>query len=61
MAAFTMAKSLAEVGFEPTPPKRLGPKTSALDRSATLPAMKFTFVFAIYFDMIQDKYRTMLI
>ena len=28
---------MAEVGFEPTPPKRLVPKTSALDRSATLP------------------------
>ena len=30
---------LAAVGFEPTPPKRLVPKTSALDHSATLPAM----------------------
>ena len=30
---------LAAVGFEPTPPKRLVPKTSALDRSATLPDM----------------------
>ena len=28
---------LAAVGFEPTPPERLVPKTSALDRSATLP------------------------
>ena len=28
---------MAAVGFEPTPPKRLVPKTSALDRSATLP------------------------
>ena len=28
---------LAVVGFEPTPPKRLEPKSSALDRSATLP------------------------
>ena len=28
---------VAAVGFEPTPPKRLVPKTSALDRSATLP------------------------
>ncbi|XP_051900735.1 homeobox protein ceh-31-like [Pristis pectinata] len=28
---------LAAVGFEPTPPKRLEPKSSALDRSATLP------------------------
>ena len=25
------------VGFEPTPPKRLVPKTSALDHSATQP------------------------
>ena len=32
---------LAAVGFEPTPPKRLVPKTSALDRSATLPTTKF--------------------
>ena len=28
---------MAAVGFEPKPPKRLVPKTSALDRSATLP------------------------
>ena len=34
----TDAKSLAAVGFEPTPPRRLVPKTSALDRSATLPS-----------------------
>ena len=27
---------MAALGFEPTPPKRLVPKTSALDRSATL-------------------------
>ena len=30
-------RNLATVGFEPTPPKRLVPKTSALDHSATLP------------------------
>ena len=30
-------KQVAAVGFEPTPPKRLVPKTSALDHSATLP------------------------
>ena len=30
---------LAAVGFEPTPPKRLEPKSSALDRSATLPLL----------------------
>lgn len=29
--------TLAAVGFEPTPPKRLEPKSSALDHSATLP------------------------
>ena len=34
-------KSLAVVGFEPTPPRRLVPKTSALDRSATLPLQIF--------------------
>ena len=28
------------MGFEPTPPKRLVPKTSALDHSATLPDME---------------------
>ena len=28
---------MAAVGFEPTPPKRLVPKTSALDRSAIQP------------------------
>ena len=28
---------VAAVGFEPTPPERLEPKSSALDRSATLP------------------------
>ena len=34
---FTHIKPVAAVGFEPTPPKRLVPKTSALDRSAILP------------------------
>ena len=33
-------KNVAAVGFEPTPPKRLVPKTSALDHSATLPAVR---------------------
>ena len=32
---------MTEVGFEPTPPKRLVPKTSALDHSATLPLIVF--------------------
>ena len=36
----TQKWNLAAVGFEPTPPKRLVPKTSALDHSATLPHME---------------------
>src|SRR4029434_10214776 len=32
-------KIMAVVGFEPTPPERLEPKSSALDRSATLPGV----------------------
>ena len=32
--------NLAAVGFEPTPPKRLVPLTSALDHSATLSDME---------------------
>ena len=35
-------KKLAAVGFEPTPPKRLVPKTSALDHSAKLPDAFYT-------------------
>ena len=35
---------MAAVGFEPTPPKRLVPKTSALDRTATLPLFIVTFM-----------------
>ena len=31
-----MKGKMQEVGFEPTPPKRLVPETSALDHSATL-------------------------
>ena len=37
-------KTLAAVGFEPTPPRRLVPKTSALDRSATLPLANYVFI-----------------
>ena len=33
------AKSLTGVGFEPTPPERLVPKTSALDHSAIQPCL----------------------
>ena len=32
-------KRVTEVGFEPTPPKRLVPETSALDRSAIQPSI----------------------
>ena len=32
-----ITSKMAVVGFEPTPPQRLVPKTSALDHSATLP------------------------
>ena len=31
---YHFGKMVTEVGFEPTPPKRLVPKTSALDHSA---------------------------
>ena len=40
---------MAPVGFEPTPPKRLVPKTSALARWATLP---FDSIFARTFSII---------
>ena len=42
---------MAETGFEPTPPKRLVPKTRALDHSATLPC---------HFPMNYLYYRTEL-
>ena len=32
-------QNLIAVGFEPTPPERLEPKSSALDHSATLPLL----------------------
>ena len=42
--------NLAAVGFEPTPPKRLVPKTSALDHSATLPDMETqAFLTSLHF------------
>ena len=47
--------NLAEVGFEPTPPKRLVPKSSALDRSATLPSHCCTFRLFIYFVFIYSS------
>ena len=39
---------LTAVGFEPTPPKRLVPKTSALDHSATLPFVKRPYSTQIF-------------
>ena len=42
---------LAAVGFEPTPPKRLVPKTSALDRSATLPGEDRTLYQKLLFNI----------
>ena len=36
---------MAAVGFEPTPPKRLVPKTSALDRIGHATSMKNSFVY----------------
>ena len=47
-AAFLLnarSKIVTEVGFEPTPPKRLVPKTSALDHSATQPDLCQTWDF----------------
>ena len=38
-ASNKMRSGMAAVGFEPTPPKRLVPKTSALDHSAMLPGI----------------------
>ena len=35
------------VGFEPTPPKRLVPETSALDRSAIQPTLCFEFLYSL--------------
>ena len=34
IAILSVVKKMTGVGFEPTPPKRLVPKTSALDHSA---------------------------
>ena len=41
-------KDMIAVGFEPTPPERLEPKSSALDHSATLPLAKFWQKYIIY-------------
>ena len=34
-----IGQNVIAVGFEPTPPERLEPKSSALDHSATLPVV----------------------
>ena len=39
---FGKDQNLIAVGFEPTPPERLEPKSSALDHSATLPMPQFS-------------------
>ena len=44
---------MAETGFEPTPPKRLVPKTSALDHSATLPLNAITPLPTIWCDSLE--------
>ena len=52
-------RNLAAVGFEPTPPKRLMPKTSALDHSATLPDMEaqaiLTGLHFIWAELVQRR------
>ena len=41
---------MAVMGFEPTPPKRLVPKTSALDHSATLPYKLYAIALKVGFN-----------
>ena len=52
-------RNLAAVGLEPTPPKRLVPKTSALDHSATLPDMEtqaiLTSLHFIWAELVQRR------
>ncbi len=43
-----VVKIMIEVGFEPTPPKRLVPKTSALDHSAIQPRYTFISIYILY-------------
>ena len=42
-------RNVAAVGFEPTPPKRLVPKTSALHHSATLPDMEAQAILTSFY------------
>ena len=44
---FALEKNMTGVGFEPTPPKRLVPKTSALDHSANQ-SLVFDTKFVFY-------------
>ena len=46
---------MAAVGFEPTPPERLVPKTSALDHSATLPDV---YIMIIKFNPVAYQLRS---
>ena len=52
-------RNLTAVGLEPTPPKRLVPKTSALDHSATLPGMEaqaiLTSLHFIWAELVQRR------
>ena len=43
---------MTEVGFEPTPPERLEPKSSALDHSATLPTSTLPGI-VVYLGMLR--------
>ena len=46
---------MTAVGFEPTPPKRLVPKTSDLDRSATLPKLTEYLAYLIFLSKYTGK------
>ena len=46
-SASARKKKMIGVGFEPTPPKRLVPETSALDRSAIQPTLCFEFLYPL--------------
>ena len=56
-----LKKHLAAVGFEPTPPRRLVPKTSALDRSATLPTVRLTEFIKIYDNIYQQDLFSLIL
>ena len=52
--AFFEEKNMTGVGFEPTPPKRLVPKTSALDHSANQSNMNNNKITPTHFE---KKYK----